>query len=177
MKQTFIEVLWTSFKKMWGIPATVLGVILSFLMWHFTPDKTITLLFFFIVVYILIIIGLTFFDSSLTTYKLSNNVIPKILLARNSSTKPDAAPLCLLEPSNLFSYDTSVSAYYLDDDGFELLIGTGVVVTVQEDKKIQVLINKIVDGQEDIVNKLRSNDSKIIQKVKIKPSVPKSFNV
>lgn len=80
----------------------------------------------------------------------------------------------LLEPSELFSYDTIVSFYYLEDD-FEQLIAIGRVRNIQQDSKIQVEVTDYLSGYEEIFNKLGRNDFKALEKTRVKPNIPKAY--
>ena len=83
--------------------------------------------------------------------------------------------LCLLEPSDLFSFGTLVSIYYINPEGFEILIGLGEVINIQDDKKIQVLISDYYNPNREIIEKLSMNNATILKKILIKPNIPKDL--
>ena len=58
-----------------------------------------------------------------------------------------------------------------DVDGLEILVGTGIVINVQDNKTIQVFINQIILEHKDILEKLVNNNSQIISKILIKPTI------
>jgi hypothetical protein len=91
------------------------------------------------------------------------------------ATDDPSLPLCLLEASELFSHDTVASFYYLEEGGFETLIGIGIVINVQDDRRIQVQMTRAAEGSEQIVARLAANDNSALGKVRIKPTVPRSF--
>ena len=95
----------------------------------------------------------------------------KTLPSKDETTRA----LCLLEPSEFFSYDTLVSFYYIDDEEFEQLVGIGTVVNIQENKLIQVELTNPVEGYEGIVKKLANNDAHALKKTVVKPSIPKKY--
>ena len=79
--------------------------------------------------------------------------------------------VCLLEQSELFSHGVAVSFYFKGVEEFEVLIGIGHVLNVQEDRRIQVGLNRVVEGQEATVSKLQGNNSDTLQRLIVKPSV------
>lgn len=84
--------------------------------------------------------------------------------------------LCLLEASDLFANDIYISFYYTDDDGFENLIAIGFVNVIQNDGKIQAILNQPYPNYQNIIDALDGNDPKLIEKIIIKPSIPRNFN-
>lgn len=104
---------------------------------------------------------------------MSRRVLPRVLFSRGLSQTEEV--LCVLEPSELFSYDTLVSFYYKKDQVFEQLIGCGIVINIQEDKKVQVILQWPLEGYQDIVEGLSNNDASILAKMIVKPHVPKHF--
>ena len=65
----------------------------------------------------------------------------------------------------------AVSFYYKDSVDFEVLIGVGMVINVQDDRRIQVGLRRVAKGQEDAVIKLQNNDSEALQRLLVKPNV------
>ena len=79
--------------------------------------------------------------------------------------------ICLLEESTLFNHGIAVSFYFKDSAGFEVLIGTGIVINVQDDRRIQVGLRWVKKGQEDAVDELQSNNADALQRLIVKPYV------
>jgi len=50
----------------------------------------------------------------------------------------------------------------------------GSVINVQTNGEIQVFINEFVNDYEDILEKLANNDSKIVSRILIKPTMIKN---
>ena len=80
----------------------------------------------------------------------------------------------LLESSELFSYDTIVSFYYLEDE-FEQLIAIGRVSNIQQDSKIQVEVIYLISDCKEILDRLANNDSTALEKTRVKPNIPKAY--
>ncbi|MGA9098650.1 MAG: hypothetical protein WB392_06920, partial [Methanotrichaceae archaeon] len=90
------------------------------------------------------------------------------------TSNPNARVLCLVEPSEFFSYDTMVSFYYKIGD-FERLIGLGEVININEDKFIQIELNRLLDGNDAIVERLIENNAECLRRIRIKPFIPKGY--
>lgn len=103
---------------------------------------------------------------------ISEQVIPKIVSVRESK---GTQLLFFLEPSSLFSHDTLASFYYINDDGYERLIGIGTVTNVQDDGRIHVEILHKFSGHEEIFERLSRNDARILKKIRVKPVIPKRY--
>ena len=107
---------------------------------------------------------------------MSEHILPRIVLGKKPSVQIQGAKvLCLLESSELFSYDALVSFYYIDDENFEQLIGIGAVVNIQEDRKIQVAMFYSLEGHQEKAEKIAQNDAGILKKTRVKPNVPKTY--
>jgi hypothetical protein len=105
--------------------------------------------------------------------EIKQRIIPKILRIQKNVISDI---VFLLEPSELFADDIYISFYYTDDDGFENLIGIGFVNLIQSDGKIQAILNQPSPNYQNIIDALDGNDPKLIEKIIIKPSIPRNFN-
>jgi hypothetical protein len=105
--------------------------------------------------------------------KVKRSLIPKIVRVQRKS---NGEIVFLLEPSELFAHDIYISFYYMDDDGYENRIGIGFVKLIQTDGKIQAVLHQPDSNHQNIINALDGNDPKLIEKIIVKPSVPKTFN-
>ena len=68
-----------------------------------------------------------------------------------------------------------VSAYYTNKDDIEVLIATGFVKNIQDNRKIVVQLSKLEHGQEEILKKIANNDKSIIDRTIIKPGISKTI--
>lgn len=178
MKNTdsFKTFVWRSFKKSYVLYMTILGFVGSIIFWIFKPDGTVELKYAVTILFIILITLLTFIHLSYSLYKSRNPQLPAIIFGREPyGIFVNTKGICLLEPSDLFSYDSFVSFYYIGDEQFEQQIGIGSVVNIQDNKRIQVVIEEIFEGQENIVERLKNNDKSIMSKVIVKPNIPKSY--
>jgi len=72
----------------------------------------------------------------------------------------------------MFSHGHAVSFYTLDEDGYEVLIGIGSVLNVQDDERILVGIQFPAKGYEAIIRAICNNDKKQLDRLIVKPNIP-----
>lgn len=172
MKNRISLYIWESFKKVWGVPAIFLGIILSYLSWTQSPDSTIKLSLFVLILSALLIIIVTLLNLSINLYNKSiENKLPTIKLTRQPFNTDNTQLLLLLEPSELFSFDSVVSIYKLDNE-FEQLFGIGKVINIQENGMIQVGLIEVIESGSETLKKLANNDKELLEKMIIKPTIP-----
>lgn len=175
MGKTFWSFIWSRFLRMQGLLIGLISLILAYILWQFSPNYKIEIAIVIPIAILLIIIILTLFDSAYESFKLIKRALPRIILGKEIyGTNGDPEVLCLLEPSELFSHDAIVS-FYLLEEGFEQLLGIGKVLNIQENGNIQVILDKYSPVYQDIIDKLRKNDATILNKILVKPTVPKAY--
>ena len=179
MKKNFGELIWSSFLEIQGVLIGALGIVITILLSRFPVKTQIPLDMVIAIAFFMLLLVATLTQASYQSFKtvqelsqLQKSVIPKILyVIKEPSSQAPFQLRCLLGNSALFSNDTCISFYYTDDEGFERLIGMGVVVTVQDDGKIQALLDSPILGYQDILEKLGNNDLKIIKRTVVKPNI------
>ncbi len=145
------------------------------ILWIFSPKINIPLGLALPIGLLFILLTLTFFSAAYESFKMSKRVLPRVVATRKIDKQGNELKvLCILEPSELFSYDSLVSFYYIEE-GFEQLIGIGHVFNIQEDGKIQVMITKLVEEHIEIIKKLAQNDAIALRKIVVKPNVPRRY--
>lgn len=173
MKKSFWGLIWSSFLRVRGVPGGVIIFVFTVLIWLFSPDKNISLGWVLPIGLFCVILILTLGNAAYEAFKISKHVLPMVLVGKKPPTQFSGAKLlCLIEPSELFSYDTFVSFYYIGDENFEQLMGIGTVVNIQEDNKIQVVMTCSLDGYEEKIEKLVQNDTGILKRTRVKPNIP-----
>lgn len=183
MKNNFWSLIWSSFNEIQGSLITFIGIFVSILLARFPVKTQIPLDLFIIVILILLLIiatvinaiGKLLAENTELKQRIAQPLIPKIIFARKYQISDVDGILCLLERSPLFSIGIFVSCYYKDEGGIELLIGTGKVINVQGEGKIQAFIDRPVLGHENILDKLANNDSQIIKGIVIKPTISRDI--
>jgi hypothetical protein len=165
--------LYVSFKRLAGVPATIAGLVLGLAAFFYVPDANVPWKYVIVAIVACFMSLAVLFDASLRLHTRSRSPLPRIL--RSLAPTPihqESVALLLLEPSELFGQQAVVSIFCLKD-GFEVLVALGVVFTVQEDKKIQVLVRQAIDeNDKDLWRSVLNNDIKILQQLVIKPSMP-----
>ena len=106
--------------------------------------------------------------------EIKQGITPRIL---RSQKQGNNNILCLLDSSSLFTIELLVSFYYTDVDGFERLIGEGFVEYINpKDGKIHAIIDKPQTIYQAILDRLASNDLKIIQETRVRPGVLRKYS-
>lgn len=167
MKKSFWGVVWSC---LWKVQI-VLAILVAVLLWVLSPDWYIPLRIALPIGLIFVIFILTFANAAHEILKVSV-YLPKVILGKKPSKKmKESKVLCLLEPSELFSHDTVVSFYYIEE-GFEELIGIGKVLNVQNDGKILVTMLNMIGDNIKTINRIKQSNSEALKKIKIKPAIP-----
>jgi hypothetical protein len=150
-----------------------IGLVLTILVWLFGPAATIRIAYVVPAGVISLIILAVVADAGYRAWQLRIPGLPKVLYATNSVSLATSIQLiCLLEPSEMFSYGLQVGFYYQNEDGFEVLVGIGHVINIQDDKRVQVGLTRTSLGQERTVELIAQNTKSIVERVRVKPSVP-----
>lgn len=171
MKSSFWSLLGIHIYKVQSLYSFIIGVTLSIVLWIYKEDKQISLLLFLLVSMVSVLLISSLISAVLD---LINNsmVLPKV---ERVMTSAESQTRILLSPSKLFSHGTMVSLYFTNEHQFETLICVGTVLNVQENKKIQIGISKIIEGQEDIMGRMSSNDQSVLKEVTVKPTIPYDY--
>lgn len=170
---SFGELIWSSIFSISGKVSGCLTILLAIGPWLISPETvsstvkfTVGILVFF---FYLIILG---FTCSWYAYLSLKDIrfVPKVVM---TSRAPEAYKyghsLLILEPTNLLSYDSLASVYYLRDK-VEHLVSIGKVINVQEDDLVQLLLFHDKDLA-DIELGLFGNREDIKSNLIVKPSI------
>jgi hypothetical protein len=197
MKDNFWGLIWSSFLDIQGILIGFLGVVITIVLSRFPVKTNIPLDLAIVILFFILLLIVTLFKAASKSFseykkakaefeklkirngeleaKVNRRLLPKILFARQPQGKTGLEIECLLENSELLSNNTFISFYYTGEDEFERLIGTGVVITVQANGKIQALMDKPVSAYQDILEQLARNDAKILDRTVVKPSITRDM--
>lgn len=174
MKRGFWERIWLSFLATSGPPVTIFAFIVTVLLWILAPDVTVSARYAAPVAILLLYIIIVLCHA---VYTANGNPLPKILVVKSRTPGDEGMLLCVLEPSDLFSYNSLVSFYRLEKD-FEQFMGWGSVINIQEDGKIQVVMNRYTLDDAELLGRFSQNNRDTISEILIKPSVPRDiFNI
>lgn len=175
MAKGYWKFVWDAFFKIHGVVDLFIGLVLTFLLWKFSSDFTLSLFIVIPIFVFLAIIIITLLVALYDSNKYNSKSLPNVLSIKKVNENISMqGMLFILEPSHFFAYDALVSLYYIDD-GYERLFGIGTVYNVQEDGKIQVTFRYSIDLDEELNQKLSNNNSDILKKVFVKPNIPNEY--
>lgn len=172
---TFTDRIWSSILKSWSGLITAVGVAASIISFFAIPEKNTVPLNVALVILFIMFVVLGIFIRAAYDANLDSVVrLPKVkTIIPPPTIYRDGSALLLLEPTELLSYDSIVSLYYVEGD-IERLSGIGKVVNVQNDKKVQVVLFKDVEFNNRI-GKLINDRTVDLTKLIIKPSLPSFY--
>lgn len=170
--------IYSAFKRVKGYPLSFFCITLSIILFIWGPDTSISLKYIVTIGVLFLLVFSVIFDFGFHCYSIMTNVIPDVKQGLNPPPLyQQAEALLLLSKSDLFSIEAIVSVYY-KDESYEPLIGIGFVLTIQENGLIQVLVDRCYDERyKEIWDKVRENNASILEKLIVKPLVPKTLLV
>lgn len=101
--------------------------------------------------------------------------LPQIIEGMDPFEGTRDALVCLLERSELYSRELTISFYSISTRGLEVLVGVGSVTNVQFDGKIQASMHQVVEGHENFADRLRRNDREARMSTRVKPGIPITY--
>jgi hypothetical protein len=84
------------------------------------------------------------------------------------NARPQSQQLLLIASSPLFGQGMSASIYLMEQ-GFEILVGEGYVLTVQQDEHIQIAMTRFVDGTQAMWQQLATNSPDALKRTIVRP--------
>ena len=157
-----------------GIIVAIIALLFAMFSPYLVPDKNVGLGIVIPFGIIFIFLLIVFVDAAYVSFKTNRNILPEVIYVEPYFVKNKETHLFLLTASDLFSNEILVSFYYYND-GYEQLIGVGRVFNIQDDNKIQVLLNYTFEGHSEKIEEIFKNNKKFLNKIKIKPSIPYSL--
>ena len=94
--------------------------------------------------------------------------LPRILRCLSVQRAQASPQLLLIEQSRLFGQGMSASVYSMED-GFEVLVAEGYVLTIQQDELIQIAVTGFIDGTEAIWEQLTANSPDALKRTLVRP--------
>lgn len=152
MNTRYFNQLYKSFKSIGGFIIGGIATLATILSVKFENELGIN--FWLIIIFSLILIlVLTLLDTSIYFFKESLNKSPRIIkIIEKGDDK-----IILMEYSEMFQIQGLVTIFHFNDE-FEDFVGYGEVLNIQNDKKIQILLKKINDGNTyNDLNQVKSN--------------------
>jgi hypothetical protein len=173
VKYTFWGSFWHSARRAYGAVVAGLALPLSVVLWLAEPTAQVPASV--VIVFSTMVLGIlvTLLHMAYSAVQELSNPIPRVVHARKGEGAfSDCPVVCLLEESELFSQGFSVSFYYRDNAGFEILVGVGQVLNIQDDRRILVGLLWPARGQDETVTRLRENNFQVLERLRVKPYVP-----
>lgn len=170
-RRSFSDLLWSCLLKTWGGVINIVGVVLAIIGFFVVPNTSTLALKWVLVVFVLFCLLLTMMSrAAWEAYNSQTLFSPKVLIVMSApkAYKP-AFALFLVEPAPLFSHDTVVSIYYLQED-VEKLVAIGKVINIQYDQKIQIIVQDYDIG--DKAQGIENNSVHELSRLIVKPSLP-----
>jgi hypothetical protein len=172
---SFLSEMYDAFKRTNGFVLGALAFVLAFAFWIWTPDYSVSLKIVLPGSTILIIGCIVLFDCAYTLHKRDWSAPRVVRVSQPPEVyKANGVLLLLLEKSEMFGQDHFVSIYERRDD-FELLLGLGLVINVQQSGLLQVLVlGKDGAPQNPLWESALSNDPKVLARLLVKPGFSKT---
>jgi hypothetical protein len=171
----YIKYVYRAFLRIHGFVLAVAGFIIAILTWKFGANTKLELWIVTSAIVICILSATTLGDAlrEALARKIMLPSIRQIARGNEHGFQYSATQaIFLIEESEMFARDAVVSIYS-DVEGFEVLVGLGYVLGYTTHGLIQALVNEHPEGAHpDTWKKILENNTLILTKLKVKPSVP-----
>jgi len=171
-RQSFTAHLWASFRRIRGWVLAAIGCAISLGTWFGLPDESIPARWVALSAALGFLLLAVLADLASEGVAYLNRRIPK---ARYGASAPplyrNAIALIVLDPSDLFGHESVVSIYRQNGPN-EQLLGIGVVATIQENGRIQVVVTRAYEDTE-FWDRLTTNEPAAVESILVKPSIPR----
>lgn len=176
MKKGIGSEIYNAFKRVKGYPLSFFCIALSIVLFIWGPETSVSLKYIVTVGVLFLLAFAVIFDFGFHCFSRMTNVIPVVKQGLNPPPLyQKAEALLLLSESEVFAIEAIVSIYY-KDESYEPLIGSGLVLTIQENGLIQVIVERCHDDRyKEIWDKVRENNASTLEKLIIKPLVTKTL--
>lgn len=169
-KKYFAQFIFKGLANTSGGLSLVVALIFGCIAWFgITPDKTVSLRIPFLIIIILVFLAWWFYRIAWIIYEQSGIKLP--LVKQVTTYGESKTAILILEPSPLFSYNSIVAIYYVEDQ-FERLIGIGSVINVQENGLIQVSVIESKSEDSTVWKPILENKADKIKYLIVKPYAP-----
>lgn len=149
----------------------LLGTLAQFASYYFDVDTTVALKWLTLPIFLVVIVVVVLVDLSVRALKAAVTTLPKVKSARSFRSGGQQGILLFVEPTNLLSIPMIVSIYHLNTDGWEILIGIGRVLHIQ-DNGVQIFITNPDLDAEPVWRSVANCDAATLRGLRVKPSAP-----
>lgn len=169
---TLPKLLWVSFRGTIGAFVGIVGFLASLTAWFIPGTYTIPLAVYVVTVVICISLIVVLFEATRIARLHAANPLPRVRLSlRDGTSTVEGQLILILEPSPMFSHGLLVSIFLLEQDHYERFVGQGVVQNVQDDGLIQIRIEGIVEGFQNLIADLEASKAQVLSRLRVKPYV------
>lgn len=171
MQKGLWQLLVESFNAVKGTLSLVLGVLLAVLPLVYLPSDSLLVrglvaaLALTLVVAFIVTITLL---CALARLSRSAGGLPRVRYGRRPFDHTNAVLVCVADPSDLFSIGIWVAFFRVTEEDIQEPIGVGSVINVEDDKTT-LQMDEVFTGHEDFVERVRSNDAVVLEKLRVKP--------
>ncbi|MFT8814356.1 hypothetical protein [Acetobacter fabarum] len=152
-----------------SVPCGILGTIFGIITVYYGASVKFPLGWGLLILAVPVCAAYTFFSILCDERKKERIILPRVI--RTIVDQYGLKDLTLLvEKSSILGQGVGVSVYTIRD-GFELLLGEGVVRVVQRDGLTQVVITSEASGKEDIWREIYANRPDALKKTIIRPGL------
>ena len=159
-----------SFLRLQGLILALVGIAVGIVVWWFTPQTQVRVAWVWIVVLVSVVIIWLLVDVARRLFNRPIHFLPKVVTSIESNGLSQR-PILILERSDLFGHGSLVSMFFIDDNGIELQAGSGQVLTIQTDRRIQVEVTHWATAHVAVLDRVKSGSSDTLARLLVKPSV------
>jgi hypothetical protein len=187
---SFWGIAFESFKAANGWPTALFALAFTVIAPIILPNSQIQLIYLYPIIAFLFLTSVTAIGLIATLYKklistsndmeiikseLENRNLPSIIKSTFIDTASDQYLCMLVRPNSFFGADTYTAIYFRSHDGFEILVGIGIVTTIQDSGLIQIQILNWLTSKNDLLRRVIDNDKDVLLRILVKPSPPRYF--
>lgn len=169
---SFAALLWQAFLDVNGWLLGLIGAFLSIATLALKPGWVVPLWLLALILVLWVLSVATLLRAGVSAWGMAAKRLPEV---RQVVSPPDSYQgverLLLLAPSELFATGMMVSVY-VDASGYERFCGIGQVMTIQENKLIQVGLLSGHNPDPELLEQLARGEATFLRSVVVRPNVP-----
>ncbi len=168
---SYFYILWKTFLSSYSAIVGGIDLGLGFVFWMLSPDKVLKAFPMLLLLILLIFIAALFAKFSTVLYTYANNrcTVLKIIKPYGVFKEDQESIIALITNNDYFVIGGIVSVFIVEN-GFEKQIALGEIINIQEDKKVQLRIFRIMK-EEISKEQLLENNIDVLKRLKIKPII------
>ena len=165
--------IYDGFHQTRGLATSLLGLGLAVVLWRYTPEVQVDLVWFVVSIVFFVITTFALLGACRILSQKKRLPLPSVK-AHRKSFKPftdESEGILLVESSELFTFNSEVSIS-IEDNDYEVPLGSGYVLNVQQNGLIQILITEVFeDGAEGTSwEDVKANKSSALTQLMVRPS-------